>query len=47
MLMSTRIKQDAPAARRSASIPPPPDVVPPESIPSGPLAPIMDQKENI
>ena len=47
MLMSTRIKQDAPAAPRSTSIPPPPDVVPPESIPSGPIAPIMDQKENI
>jgi DHA1 family tetracycline resistance protein-like MFS transporter len=47
MLMSTRIKQDAPVAPRSTSIPPPPDVVPPESIPSGPIAPIMDQKENI
>ena len=47
MLMSTRIKQDAPAAPRSTSAPPPPDVVPPESIPSGPIAPIMDQKENI
>ena len=47
MLMSTRIKQDAPAAPGSASIPPPPDVVPPESIPSGPIAPIMDQEENI
>ena len=47
MLMSTRIKQDAPAAPSSTSIPPPPDVVPPESIPSGPIAPIMDQEENI
>jgi DHA1 family tetracycline resistance protein-like MFS transporter len=47
MLMSTRIKQDAPVAPRSTSIPPPPDVVPPESIPSGPIAPIMGQKENI
>jgi DHA1 family tetracycline resistance protein-like MFS transporter len=47
MLMSTRIKQDAPVAPRSTSIPPPPDVVPPENIPSGPIAPIMDQKENI
>jgi MFS transporter, DHA1 family, tetracycline resistance protein len=47
MLMSTRIKQDAPSAPRSTSIPPPPDVVPPETIPSGPIAPIMDQKENI
>jgi DHA1 family tetracycline resistance protein-like MFS transporter len=47
MLMSTRIKQDAPVAPRSTSIPPPPDVVPPEGIPSGPIAPIMDQKENI
>jgi hypothetical protein len=45
MLMSTRIKQDAPAAPSSTS--PLPDVVPPESIPSGPIAPIMDQKENI
>ncbi len=47
MLMSTRIKQDAPAAPRSTSIPPPPDVVPPESIPSGAIAPIMNQEENI
>ena len=47
MLMSTRIKQDAPAASRSTSIPPPPDVVPPESIPSGPIAPITGPKENI
>ena len=47
MLMSTRIKQDAPAAPRSTSSAPPPDVVPPESIPAGPIAPIMDQKENI
>src|SRR2546430_1531768 len=48
MLMSTRIRQDAPAAPRSTtSISPPPDVVPPESIPSGPIAPIMDHKENI
>ena len=46
MLMSTRIKQDAPAARSRPS-PPPPDVVPPESIPSGPIAPIMDQKESV
>lgn len=45
MLMSTRIKQDAPAAPSSTS--PLPDVVPPESIPSGPIAPIMDQEENI
>jgi DHA1 family tetracycline resistance protein-like MFS transporter len=47
MLMSTRIKQDAPAAPRSTSIPPPPDAVPPESVPSGPIAPIMNQEENI
>jgi len=47
MLMSTRIKQDAPAAPRSTSIPPPPDVVPPESIPSGPIAPITGPEENI
>ena len=47
MLMSTRIKEDAPAAPRSTAGPPPPDVVPPESMPSGPIAPIMDQKENI
>ena len=45
MLMSTRIKQDVPAAPSSTS--PLPDVVPPESIPSGPIAPIMDQEENI
>src|SRR6202011_4349416 len=45
MLMSTRIKQDAPAAPRSTG--PLPDVVPPESTPSGPIAPIMDLKENI
>jgi MFS transporter, DHA1 family, tetracycline resistance protein len=45
MLMSTRIKQDAPSAPISTS--PLPDVVPPESIPSGPIAPIMDQEENI
>ena len=47
MLMSTRIKQDAPAAPSSTSIPPPPDVVPPESIPSGPIAPFTGPKENI
>jgi DHA1 family tetracycline resistance protein-like MFS transporter len=47
MLMSTRIKEDVPAAPRSTTGPPPPDVVPPESMPSGPIAPIMDQKENI
>ena len=47
MLMSTRIKQDAPAPPRSTSIPPPPDIVPPESIPSGPIAPIMNREENI
>jgi DHA1 family tetracycline resistance protein-like MFS transporter len=45
MLMSTRIKQDVPTPSRSTA--PLPDVVPPESIPSGPIAPIMDQKENI
>jgi DHA1 family tetracycline resistance protein-like MFS transporter len=45
MLMSTRIKQDAPAVPRSTSTPP--DVVPPESMPSGPIAPILDQKESI
>jgi hypothetical protein len=45
MLMSTRIKQDVPAVPRSTG--PLPDVVPPESIPSGPIAPIMDLKENI
>ena len=47
MLMSTRIKQDAPAAPRSTSIPPPPDVVPGESMPSGPIAPITGPEENI
>jgi DHA1 family tetracycline resistance protein-like MFS transporter len=47
MLMATRIKQDAPAAPRSTSVLPPPDVVPPESIPSGPIAPITGPKENI
>jgi len=47
MLMSTRIKQDAPAAPRSTSIPPPPDVVPRESMPSGPIAPITGPEENI
>ncbi|PYL98308.1 MAG: tetracycline resistance MFS efflux pump [Verrucomicrobia bacterium] len=47
MLMSTRIKQDAPTAPRSTSIPPPPDVVPRESMPSGPIAPITGPKENI
>jgi MFS transporter, DHA1 family, tetracycline resistance protein len=47
MLMSTRIKQDAPDAPRSTSIPPPPDVVPPETLPSGPIAPISEEKENI
>ena len=45
MLMSTRIKQDAPAAPRSTSRSP--DVVQPESIPSGPIAPIAGSKENI
>jgi MFS transporter, DHA1 family, tetracycline resistance protein len=45
MLMATRIKQDVPAAPRSTG--PLPDVVPPESTPSGPIAPIMDLKENI
>src|SRR5438270_11650330 len=47
MLMSTRIKQDAPAAPRSPFAPPPPDVIPPESIPSGPIAPILDQEERV
>ncbi|MEY2555992.1 MAG: transporter, family, tetracycline resistance protein [Verrucomicrobiota bacterium] len=47
MLMSTRIKQDAPAAPGSTSVPPPPDVVPPESIPSGPIAPIAGPKDSI
>jgi DHA1 family tetracycline resistance protein-like MFS transporter len=45
MLMSTRIKEDAPAASRSTAGPAPPDVVPPEGMPSGPIAPIMDQKK--
>src|SRR5438309_6848923 len=47
MILSTRIKQDAPAAPRSTSIPPPPDVVPRESMPSGPIAPITGPEENI
>jgi DHA1 family tetracycline resistance protein-like MFS transporter len=47
MLMSTRIKQDAPTAPRSTSIPPPPDVEPLESMPSGPIAPITGPGENI
>src|SRR3984893_17118145 len=45
MLMATRIKQDVPAAPRSTG--PLPDVVPPESIPSGPIAPILDLEENV
>jgi DHA1 family tetracycline resistance protein-like MFS transporter len=47
MWLSTRITQDAPTAPRSTSIPPPPDVEPLESMPSGPIAPITGPGENI
>jgi len=46
MLMSTRIKQDAPAPE-STPTPPSPDVVSLESIPSSPVPSAVDQKENI
>lgn len=46
MVMATRIKQDVPAAARSTTGPPP-DVVPPESVPSGPIAPLLVPEENI
>jgi MFS transporter, DHA1 family, tetracycline resistance protein len=46
MLMSTRIKQDAPAAEPTPA-PPSPDVVSLESIPSGPIPSAVDQEENI
>jgi DHA1 family tetracycline resistance protein-like MFS transporter len=46
MLMSTRIKQDAPAAE-STPTPPSPDAVSLESIPSSPIPSALDQKESI
>jgi MFS transporter, DHA1 family, tetracycline resistance protein len=46
MLMSTRIKQDAPAAEPTPA-PPSADVVSLESIPSGPIPSAVDQEENI
>jgi DHA1 family tetracycline resistance protein-like MFS transporter len=46
MLMSTRIKQDAPAVSSSTSSPLPPEVVSLESIPTEPTAPITEPKEN-
>ena len=47
MLMSTRIKQDAPAAPSSTSTPLPPDVVSLESVPRVATAPTNESKENI
>src|SRR5438270_12224537 len=45
MLMSTRIKQDPPAAPSSTSSPLPPDVVSLEGIPTEPTASITEPKE--
>jgi hypothetical protein len=47
MLMSTRIKQDAPSAPSSTSTPLPPDVVSLESVPRVATAPTNEPKENI
>jgi len=44
MLMATRVEQPD---IRAVSTGPVPDVVPPESIPSAAIAPIVDSKENI
>jgi DHA1 family tetracycline resistance protein-like MFS transporter len=47
MLMSTRIKQDAPAVPGSTSSPLPPDVVSLESVPTDPTSSTTESKENI
>ena len=44
MLMATRVEQPE---ITSASTGPIPDVIPPESMPSGPIAPIIDSEEKI
>jgi DHA1 family tetracycline resistance protein-like MFS transporter len=44
MLMATRVEQPE---IRPTSTGPVPDVVPPESIPSAPIAPIVDSQENV
>jgi MFS transporter, DHA1 family, tetracycline resistance protein len=44
MLMATRVEQPQLPRTAAGEIP---DVVPPESIPSGPIAPIMDSQKNI
>jgi len=44
MLMATRVEQPGLPVTAANDIP---DVVPPESIPSGPIAPILDREENI
>ena len=44
MLMATRVEQPE---IRPTSTGPVPDTVPPESIPSAPIAPIVDSQENI
>jgi DHA1 family tetracycline resistance protein-like MFS transporter len=47
MLMSTRIKQDAPAVPSSTASPLPPDVVSLESIPTESTSSTTEPKENI
>jgi hypothetical protein len=44
MLMATRVEQPE---IKPVSTGPVPDVVPPESIPSAPITPIVDSQENI
>jgi DHA1 family tetracycline resistance protein-like MFS transporter len=44
MLMATRIQQPEVSKNAAGPIP---DVVPPESIPSAPIAPIVDPQENV
>ncbi len=44
MLMATRVEQPQIVPASTSEIP---DVVPPESVPSGPIAPIIDQEEKI
>ena len=44
MLMATRVEQPQISQTSTGTIP---DVVPPESVPSAPIAPILDSEENV
>jgi hypothetical protein len=44
MIMATRVEQPELPPTSTGPIP---DVVPPESIPSGPIAPLVDSQENV